>query len=101
MARVCSAAAGSVLHCRAVLETRAPETSILYRTVPAHLETFLPSGGEEGRTGLPGFMKLEIEAYLRCGISGRARRQSTASPGEARTSQADRSRPLQTFLTWR
>jgi len=50
-------------------EPRTPETTILYRTVQAHLETFLArTAGEEGRPGLPGFVKREFEAYLRCGI---------------------------------
>jgi hypothetical protein len=50
-------------------EPRTPETSILYRTVQAHLETFLAhTAGEDGRPGLPGFVKREFEAYLRCGI---------------------------------
>jgi hypothetical protein len=50
-------------------EPRTPETSVLYRTVHAHLEAFLVcTAGEEGRPGLPGFVKREFEAYLRCGI---------------------------------
>jgi hypothetical protein len=50
-------------------EPRAPETSVLRRTIQAHFETFVArTAGEEGRPGLPGFVKREFEAYLRCGI---------------------------------
>jgi hypothetical protein len=50
-------------------ERHTPETSVLYRTVQAHLKTFLArTAGEEGRPGLPGFVRREFEAYLRCGI---------------------------------
>ena len=50
-------------------EPRAPETSVLYRTIQAHFETFVArTAGEEGRPGLPGFVKREFEAFLRCGI---------------------------------
>jgi len=50
-------------------EPRTPETSILCRTVQAYLETFLArTAGEDGRPGLPGFVKREFEAYLRCGV---------------------------------
>lgn len=39
-------------------QRRTPETSVLYRTVQAHLETFLArTAGEEGTPGLPGFVK--------------------------------------------
>jgi hypothetical protein len=61
MAASCSAAPS--------YEPRAPEASILYRTVQAHLERFLAqTAGEEGGPGLPGFVKRELEAFLRCGI---------------------------------
>jgi Transposase zinc-binding domain/Putative transposase len=58
MARGCSPAA---------YERRQPETSVLYRTLETHLETFLArSSGEEGG-GLPSFVTRELRAYLRCG----------------------------------
>jgi hypothetical protein len=42
---------------------------VLYRTVEAHLQTFLAhTAGDAERSGLPGFVKREFEAYLRCGI---------------------------------
>jgi hypothetical protein len=50
-------------------EPRTPETAILYRTVQSHLETFLAeTAGQDGDAGLPGFVKREFEANLRCGI---------------------------------
>ena len=42
---------------------------MLYRTVAAHLPTFLArAAGEDGTPGLPGFVRCEFEAYLRCGL---------------------------------
>ena len=50
-------------------QRREPERSVLYRTIQAHLETFLAqTAGDAERSGLPGFVKREFEAYLRCGI---------------------------------
>jgi hypothetical protein len=66
-------------------EPRTPETSILYRTVQAHLETFLAqTAGEDGEPGLPRFIEREFEAYLRCGIlaHGFARVRCTRCPFE-------------------
>jgi hypothetical protein len=58
MARLCAPA---------TYERRQPEDSVLYRTLDAHLETFLArSFGEEGG-GLPSFVTRELRAYLRCG----------------------------------
>jgi hypothetical protein len=58
MARLCAPA---------TYERRQPEDSVLYRTLDAHLETFLArSCGEEGG-GLPSFVTRELRAYLRCG----------------------------------
>jgi hypothetical protein len=58
MARLCALA---------TYERRQPEDSVLYRTLDAHLETFLArSCGEEGG-GLPSFVTRELRAYLRCG----------------------------------
>ena len=53
----------------AAYQPRQPTDTLLYRTVEAHLETFLAhiAGGAE-RSGLPVFVKREFEAYLRCGI---------------------------------
>ena len=48
---------------------REPEHTALYRTIAAHLETFLArTAGNAGRSGLPVFVKREFEGYLRCGI---------------------------------
>jgi hypothetical protein len=42
---------------------------VLYQTIEAHLPTFLAqTAGDAERPGLPGFVKREFEAYLRCGI---------------------------------
>jgi hypothetical protein len=50
-------------------QRREPERSVLYRTIQAHFETFLAqTAGDAERSGLPGFVKREFEAYLRCGI---------------------------------
>jgi len=44
---------------------------VLYRTVQAHLESFLAqTAGDAETSGLPAFVKREFEAYLRCGILG-------------------------------
>jgi len=49
-------------------QRRQPEGSILYRTVQAHLDTFLArSAGEDGGS-LPPFVTRELRAYLRCGL---------------------------------
>ena len=53
---------------RATYQRRQPEQTVLYRTVQAHLSTFLArTGGEDGTGGLPAFVRREFEAYLRCG----------------------------------
>jgi Putative transposase/Transposase zinc-binding domain len=42
---------------------------VLYRTIEAHLPTFLGRpAGENGTGGWPAFVRREFEAYLRCGI---------------------------------
>lgn len=42
---------------------------MLYRTIAAHLPTFLArTAGEDGTGGWPVFVRREFEAYLRCGI---------------------------------
>ena len=42
---------------------------MLYRTIAAHLPTFLSrTAGEDGTGGWPAFVRREFEAYLRCGI---------------------------------
>jgi hypothetical protein len=42
---------------------------VLYRTIAAHLPTFLArTGGADGTGGWPAFVRREFEAYLRCGI---------------------------------
>ena len=46
-----------------------PKYTALYRTIEAHLETFLAETAEGvERSGLPVFVKWEVPAYLRCGI---------------------------------
>jgi len=59
--------------CRATrpYERRQPEQTVLYRTIAAHLPTFLArTAGEDGTRGLPAFVRREFEAYLKCGILG-------------------------------
>jgi Transposase zinc-binding domain len=42
---------------------------VLYRTIQAHLASFLAqTAGDADSPGLPGFVRREFEAYLRCGI---------------------------------
>ncbi len=42
---------------------------MLYRTIAAHLPTFLArTAGEDGTGGWPAFVRREFEAYLKCGI---------------------------------
>src|SRR5262249_17479771 len=53
---------------RRTYQRRQPEGFVLYRTVQAHLDTFLGrSAGEDGG-GLPLFVGRELRAYLRCGL---------------------------------
>jgi hypothetical protein len=50
-------------------QRRQPEHTVLYRTIEAHLPTFLAhTAGDVETPGLPAFVKREFEAYLRCGI---------------------------------
>ena len=50
-------------------QRRQPEETVLYRTIEAHLPTFLArTGGADGTGGWPAFVRREFEAYLRCGI---------------------------------
>jgi len=46
---------------------RNPEDSLLYRTIAAHLETFLARQQESGRE-VPQFVEREMRAYLSCGV---------------------------------
>src|SRR5438128_11201038 len=46
---------------------RNPEESLLYRTIAAHLETFLARQQERGRE-VPQFIEREMRAYLSCGV---------------------------------
>src|SRR5213594_1694890 len=46
---------------------RNPEDSLLYRTIAAHLETFLARQQERGRE-VPQFIEREMRAYLSCGV---------------------------------
>ncbi|MBI3457950.1 MAG: hypothetical protein HY002_19405 [Candidatus Rokubacteria bacterium] len=50
-------------------QRRRPEHSVLYRTIQAHLASFLAqTAGEADSPGLPGFVRREFEASLKCGI---------------------------------
>jgi hypothetical protein len=54
---------------RATYQRRQPEQTVLYRTIAAHLPTFLArTGGEDGTGGWPAFVRREFEGYLKCGI---------------------------------
>src|SRR5437870_10265469 len=46
---------------------RNPADSLLYRTIAAHLETFLARQQEGGRE-VPQFVEREMRAYLSCGV---------------------------------
>jgi hypothetical protein len=46
---------------------RRPETTLLYCTVQAHLETFLARRTDEGRP-VPRFVERELRAFLDCGL---------------------------------
>jgi hypothetical protein len=48
-------------------QRRAPETTVLYRVVQHHLETFLASARDQGRV-VPRFVERELRAFLTCGI---------------------------------
>jgi len=48
-------------------QRRQPEESVLYRTLEAHLDTFLARTSEQEGGGLPSFVIRELRAYLRCG----------------------------------
>jgi len=49
-------------------QRRQPEHTVLYRTIQAHLPTFLAqTAGDADRSGLPAFVRREFEGYLRCG----------------------------------
>ena len=64
---------------------RQPEHTVLYRTIEAHLATFLAhTAGDAETPGLPTFVKREFEGYLRCGIlaHGFTRLRCTHCAGE-------------------
>src|SRR5207244_10759338 len=46
---------------------RNPQDSLLYRTIAAHLETFLARQQERGRE-VAQFIEREMRAYLSCGV---------------------------------
>ena len=53
---------------RATYQRRQPEQTVLYRTIAAHLPTFLArTAGEDGTGGWPAVVRREFEAYLTCG----------------------------------
>ena len=50
-------------------ERRRPEEGVLYKTIQAHLETFLSHAAEaHDGIGVPGFVEKELRAFLKCGI---------------------------------
>jgi len=60
MARPCAA--------KSPYQRRQPEHTVLYRTIAAHLPTFLArTADEDGTGGWPAFVRREFEAYLKCG----------------------------------
>jgi hypothetical protein len=53
---------------RAPYQRRQPEQTVLYRTIAAHLPTFLARPAQEdGTGGWPVFVRREFDAYLKCG----------------------------------
>jgi len=48
-------------------QRRTPETTVLYRVVQHHLETFLASARDQGRV-VPRFVECEFRAFLDCGL---------------------------------
>jgi hypothetical protein len=75
MARPCPAAP--------TYQRRQPEQTVLYRTIAAHLPTFLArTGGADGTGGWPTFVRREFEAYLKCGrrIAFSCRRSNKMPP---------------------
>jgi Transposase zinc-binding domain/Putative transposase len=66
-------------------QRRQPEHTVLYRTIEAHLPSFLAhTAGDAETPGLPAFVKREFERYLRCGIlaHGFTRLRCTHCAGE-------------------
>ena len=53
--------------CGPLYSPRRPETTVLYRVLQAHLETFIERT-ETGDRELPGFVKDELRSFLACGI---------------------------------
>ena len=54
--------------CGPLYSPRRPETTVLYRVLGSHLETFIERT-EAGDRELPGFVKHELRSFLACGIS--------------------------------
>ena len=50
---------------------RRPESSLLYRVVEEHLETFLAEARDKHDKPLPRYVEREFRAYLDCGIPAR------------------------------
>ena len=48
-------------------QRHAPEKSLLYQVLAAHLETFLQEAARDDH-GLPSHVTRELRAYLQCGI---------------------------------
>jgi hypothetical protein len=49
-------------------ERRRPETTVLYRIIQEHLETFLEQARRHDGKGLPRYVEGELRAFLKCGI---------------------------------
>ncbi len=49
---------------------RRPEQTTLYQVLQQHWKTFL-ARAEEAASGLPSFVREEVEAFLRCGLPQR------------------------------
>lgn len=53
----------------AIYEPRDPSSTVLYKAVSDHLETFLASlDADPGAKGLPAYVQKEFYDYLQCGI---------------------------------
>jgi Transposase zinc-binding domain len=50
-------------------ERRRPDEGVLYKTIQAHLETFLSHAAEvHDGIGVPRFVEKELRAFLKCGV---------------------------------
>ena len=65
---------GAIVSAQGHYARHRPEESLLYRIVEQHVEGFFAHLGERDAP-LPGFVREEFEAYLRCGRLERAASQ--------------------------